>query len=177
MSGARNPAGSPASQAPVGVFDSGIGGLTVMHELMERLPAEHFVYFGDTARVPYGPKSPETVRRFARENRRLLLDRGVKLVVVACNTVTAQALDDLQATFTVPVVGVIGPGARAAARATRTGRVGVIGTVGTVRSDAYGRELRSIRAVLEVVWRDCPLLVNLEEEGLLRLPARLVLTA
>jgi glutamate racemase len=177
VSDAARPAGTAFNAAPIGVFDSGIGGLTVMHELMERLPAEHFVYFGDTARVPYGPKSPETVRRFARENVRLLLDRGVKMVVVACNTVTAQALDDLRAAFTIPIVGVIGPGARAAVRATRTGRVGVIGTVGTVRSDAYGRQLRSIRADLQVVSRACPLLVPLAEEGLLTHPATRLLTA
>jgi glutamate racemase len=176
-SGGSTASESPGNAAPIGVFDSGIGGLTVMHSLMVSLPAEHLVYFGDTARVPYGPKSPETVRRFARENMRLLLDRGVKMVVVACNTVTAHALDDLRATFSVPVVGVIGPGARAAVRATRKGHVGVIGTIGTVASDAYGRQLRSIRPDLDVVSRACPLLVPLAEEGLLTHPATRLLMA
>jgi glutamate racemase len=148
-----------------------------MHALMRRLPAEHLVYFGDTARVPYGPKSPETVRRFARENVRLLLERGVKMVVVACNTVTAHALAELRQTFAIPIVGVIGPGARGAVRATRSGRVGVIGTQGTIASDAYGRQLRAIRPGLEVVSRACPLLVPLAEEGLLEHPATRLLAA
>ncbi|HEY7462307.1 MAG TPA: glutamate racemase [Gemmatimonadota bacterium] len=171
-------AGPPVpNAAPIGVFDSGIGGLTVMHALMRRLPAEHLVYFGDTARVPYGPKSPETVRRFARENVSLLLERGVKMVVVACNTVTAHALAELRQTFAIPIVGVIGPGARGAVRATRSGRVGVIGTQGTIASDAYGRQLRAIRPGLEVVSRACPLLVPLAEEGLLEHPATRLLAA
>ena len=159
------------NDAPIGVFDSGIGGLTVMHALMRRLPEEHLIYFGDTARVPYGPKSPETVRRFSRENVRLLLQRGVKMVVVACNTASAHALDDLRRVHAIPVVGVIGPGARAAARATRCGRVGVIGTHGTIASDAYGSALRAIRPDLQVVSQACPLLVPLAEEGLLDHPA------
>ncbi|MBA2565636.1 MAG: glutamate racemase [Gemmatimonadetes bacterium] len=159
------------NSAAIGVFDSGIGGLTVMHALMRAVPAESLVYFGDTARVPYGPKSPDTVRRFARENVQLLLDRGVKMVVVACNTATAHALDYLRASFPIPVVGVIGPGARAAARATHSARVGVIGTYGTVSSDAYGRQLRALLAGVEVFSRACPLLVPLAEEGLLEHPA------
>ena len=163
--------GVPPHASPIGVFDSGIGGLTVMHELMRKLPGEHLVYFGDTARVPYGPKSPETVRRFSRENVHLLMGRNVKMVVVACNTATAHALEDLRRAFPIPIVGVIGPGARAAARATRSGRVGVIGTHGTIASDAYGRLLRSIRPDLEVVSRACPLLVPLAEEGLVDHPA------
>lgn len=157
--------------APIGVFDSGIGGLTVMHALMRELPGEDLVYFGDTARVPYGPKSPETVRRFSRENVALLRSRGVKMVVVACNTASAHALEDLRRVFPFPIVGVVGPGARAAARATRSERVGVIGTHGTIASDAYGRALRSIRPELRVVSRACPLLVPLAEEGLLDHPA------
>lgn len=157
--------------APLGVFDSGIGGLTVLHALIRRLPAERLIYFGDTARVPYGPKSPETVRRFSRENVELLHERGVKMIVVACNTASAHALDDLRRSFPLPIVGVVGPGARAAARATKSGRVGVIGTQGTVASDAYGRALRAIREDLEVVSRACPLFVPLTEEGLLDHPA------
>lgn len=162
---------APATSAAIGVFDSGIGGLTVMQALMRALPSEHLVYLGDTARVPYGPKSPEAVRRFARENVGLLLERGVKMVVVACNTATAHALDDLRRAFAVPIVGVIGPGARAAARATRTGRVGVIGTQGTIASDAYGRALHAVRPDLCVVSRACPLFVPLAEEGMLDHPA------
>ena len=157
--------------APIGVFDSGIGGLTVMHELVRRLPGEDLIYFGDTARVPYGSKSPATVQRFSRENVELLLARGVKMVVVACNTATAHALEDLRSVFGIPIVGVIGPGARAAARATRNDRVGVIGTYGTVGSDAYGRQLRAIRGDLQVLSRPCPLLVPLAEEGLVAHPA------
>src|SRR6266571_1673004 len=125
--------------APLGVFDSGIGGLTVARALFERLPRESVIYFGDTARVPYGPKSPETVRRYSAEILGYLLHRGVKAVVVACNTSTAQALDHLRARSPVPVVGVIEPGARAAVQATRSGRIGVIGTAGTIASGAYER--------------------------------------
>ncbi len=118
--------------APLGVFDSGIGGLTVAHAIFERLPNESVVYFGDTARVPYGPKSPETVRRYSGEILQYLLGRGVKMVVVACNTSTAHALDDLRQRTPVPVIGVIEPGAKAAVAATRSGRIGVIGTAGTI---------------------------------------------
>jgi glutamate racemase len=170
--GASPPAGSAASpQAPIGVFDSGIGGLTVLDALMRALPREHLVYFGDTARLPYGPKSPETVRRYARENVDLLRGTGAKLIVVACNTATAHALDELRASVPLPVVGVVGPGARAALRASRTGRVGVIGTEGTVASEAYPRRLRELRADVQVFSRPCPLLVPLAEEGLLDHPA------
>lgn len=154
------------NDAPIGVFDSGIGGLTVAEALLRRLPAEHLVYFGDTARLPYGPKSPETVRRFSRENVQLLVREGVKMIVVACNTATAHALADLRESLPLPVVGVIGPGARAALRETRTGRVGVIGTEGTVASDAYGKALRALRPDVEIVSRACPLFVPLAEEGM-----------
>jgi len=156
---------------PIGVFDSGIGGLTVMHALMERLPRESLIYFGDTARVPYGPKSPASVRRFAFESVELLVRYGVKAVVVACNTATAHALPDLRQRFDVPVVGVVEPGARAAAAATSTGRVGVIGTYGTIGSRAYERSLEALRPDLVVTSRACPLFVPLAEEGLLDHPA------
>ena len=115
------------SQKPIGVFDSGIGGLTVLKELLARLPNENFVYFGDTARVPYGNKSSDTVRRFSSENVKLLLERGVKMVVVACNTATADALPQLQSEFKLPIIGVIQPGVRAALAASHNGRIGVIG--------------------------------------------------
>lgn len=162
---------------PVGVFDSGIGGLTVMHALMERLPGESLVYFGDTARVPYGPKSPATVARFSIENVELLVGYGVKAVVVACNTATAHALPVLRARFNLPIVGVVGPGARAAAAATAAGRVGVIGTHGTVASGAYERALKELVPDLSVISRACPLFVPLAEEGLVDHPATRLIAA
>ncbi len=155
----------------VGVFDSGIGGLTVVRALLQHLPHEHLVYFGDTARVPYGNKSPDTVRRYAGEIRDWLLGLDVKMIVVACNTASAHALNDLQATTPVPVEGVVGPGARAAVRATRSGRIGVIGTAGTIRSGAYERAIRAIRADATVFPKACPLFVPLVEEGWVDRPA------
>lgn len=159
-----------AGQSPIGVFDSGIGGLTVARELMRQLPAEAIVYVGDTARVPYGPKSPETVLRYSREIAGYLLTQGVKAIVVACNTATAHALSTLREELPVPVIGVVEPGARAALAAAdgggrRSRRVGVIGTVGTVRSGAYERALRSLSPGIEVVAQPCPLFVPLVEEG------------
>lgn len=153
------------SNAPIGIFDSGIGGLTVASAIRKLLPNESTIYFGDTARVPYGPKSPETVRRYAREILDWLLAQKVKAVVIACNTVTAHALDDLRARSPVPVIGVIEPGARAAAKATTRGKVGVIGTAGTIASGAYPRALRQAHPGLQVVDRACPLFVPLVEEG------------
>ena len=153
------------AERPIGVFDSGIGGLTVMHALMERLPRESLIYFGDTARVPYGPKSRETVTRFSIENVRLLTSYDVKAVVVACNTATARALPALRAEFELPIVGVVGPGARAAVARTKTGRIGVIGTYGTIESGAYRDHLLALDSDLEVVSRPCPLFVPLAEEG------------
>jgi len=157
-------------RAPVGVFDSGVGGLTVMRSLLRLLPREDFIYVGDTARVPYGNKSAETVRRFAQEIARFLWKRGVKMVVVACNTVSAVALPDLRRTLPVPVMGVIEPGARAALAATRTGRVGVIGTEATVRSRAYEFALHRHAPSLKVFSAACPLFVPLVEEGWLAHP-------
>ena len=147
------------------MFDSGIGGLTVARALFERLPGESVVYFGDTARVPYGPKSPDTVRRYSAEILSYLLGRGVKAVVVACNTSTAHALESLQTQSPVPVVGVIEPGARAAVRATTTGRIGVIGTAGTIASGAYERAIQALRPEAVVSATACPLFVPLVEEG------------
>ena len=163
--GARAPSARSAAQRPIGVFDSGIGGLTVMHSLMERLPRESLIYFGDTARVPYGPKSKETVTRFSIENVHLLTSYDVKVVVVACNTATARALPVLREEFDLPIVGVVGPGARAAATRTTNGRIGVIGTYGTIESGAYRDHLLAIDANFEVVSRPCPLFVPLAEEG------------
>lgn len=135
---------SALSDRPIGVFDSGVGGLTVVRELWRRMPEEAIVYFGDTARVPYGPKSPDTVRRYAREAAAFLLSRDVKMLVVACNTATAHAAAMLRDELPIPVVGVVEPGARAAAQATRTGRIGVVGTAGTIASGAYDRAVRSL---------------------------------
>ncbi|MCK4776298.1 MAG: glutamate racemase [Candidatus Krumholzibacteria bacterium] len=151
--------------APIGVFDSGIGGLTVLKELLAHLPGEAFVYFGDTARVPYGTKSAETVRRFSRENVRLLLDRGVKSVVVACNTASAEALPMLQREFALPIVGVIEPGVRAAVTASGSGKIGVIGTAGTIRSGAYQAGIRLLKENADITAAPCPLFVPLAEEG------------
>ncbi len=150
---------------PIGVFDSGIGGLTVLKELLAALPDERFVYFGDTARVPYGTKSAQTVLRFSRENVELLLSRDVKAIVVACNTASAGALPTLIREFDVPFIGVIEPGVRAAARATRTGKVGVVATAATVGSGAYQRGIAAAREGSEVVAQVCPLFVPLAEEG------------
>ncbi|MGK2858186.1 MAG: glutamate racemase [Thermoanaerobaculia bacterium] len=149
---------------PIGVFDSGVGGLTVFREIARALPNEPLVYLGDSARVPYGTKSPETVQRYAREAAHYLLEHGVKMLVVACNTATAAALPLLEAELPIPVVGVVAPGARAAAVATR-GRVGVIATEGTVRSRAYTRAINAISPGIEVLEQPCPLFVALAEEG------------
>jgi glutamate racemase len=157
--------------APIGIFDSGIGGLTVARALYDRLPGEATIYFGDTARVPYGPKSPDTVRRYSLEILNWLLEQGVKAVVIACNTSTAHALEALQAESPVPVIGVIEPGARAAAAASRGGPVGVIGTAGTIASNAYAKAIRRIRPGADVQQRACPLFVPLVEEGWFDHPA------
>jgi len=151
--------------APIGVFDSGLGGLTVAHAIMRQLPSESILYFGDTARVPYGPKSPETVRRYSREITAFLLEQGVKAIVVACNTATAHALPALRDELDVPVIGVVEPGARAAVRATRTGHIGVIGTAGTIRSQAYVRAIHAEAPDAQVTALACPLFVPLVEEG------------
>jgi glutamate racemase len=151
------------AELPIGVFDSGIGGLTVVAALTRRLPRESIVYLGDTARLPYGSKSPETVTGYTRHNLDFLIDHGVKAVVVACNTASALALPRLKPR--VPTWGVVGPGARAAASATETGRVGVIATSSTVRSDAYAEALRELVPGVEVWSHPCPLFVPLVEEG------------
>lgn len=154
-----------ADAAPIGVFDSGLGGLTVARELMRQLPGEGLIYFGDTARVPYGPKAPTTVRRYSREIASFLEHEGVKAIVIACNTATAHALSMLRSELRVPVIGVIEPGARAAARGTRTGNVGVIGTAGTIRSGAYDRAIRELAPDARITAQPCPLFVPLVEEG------------
>ncbi len=152
---------------PIGVFDSGVGGLTVVSALRRHLPDETVLYLGDTARLPYGTKSAATVARYTQRNVDLLVERGVKAVVVACNTASALALPELASP--VPVWGVIEPGAARAAAAS-AGRVGVIATESTIRSDAYGEALRRRRPELEVVGQACPLFVPLVEEGWLEDP-------
>jgi glutamate racemase len=152
-------------QAPIGIFDSGLGGLTVAHAIMRQLPGESLVYFGDTARVPYGPKSPDTVRRYSMEIGFYLLEQGVKAIVVACNTATAHALPQLRDELPVPVIGVVDPGARAAVKATRTGHIGVIATAGTIKSGAYVRAIHAVAPDATVTAVACPLLVPLVEEG------------
>jgi len=152
-------------EQPIGVFDSGIGGLTVVREIQRLLPFENTIYFGDTARVPYGPKSARIVTRFARQNARFLTEFDVKAIVIACNTASSVALRTLQEQFTPPVIGVIEPGVKAAVDATRTGVIGVIGTVGTIESQAYQRAIQASHAQLKVFGRACPLFVPLAEEG------------
>jgi glutamate racemase len=155
----------PTRHSPIGVFDSGVGGLTVLKALTERLPGEATVYLGDTARVPYGTKSPDVVTRYSLKNAELLMEHGIKLLVVACNTASSVAIPALQKALPVPVLGVIAPGAAAAAKATRTGRVGVIGTEGTIASGAYQRALQEARSDIVAVTQACPLFVPLAEEG------------
>lgn len=150
---------------PIGVFDSGIGGLSVVRALTRVLPKENIVYFGDTARVPYGPKSPQVVREYAAQDTEVLLQHNVKVIVVACNTVSAVALDVVQRRAGIPVVGVIVPGAEAAVQASKRRRVGVIGTVGTIQSKAYVNAIRQFGADVQVFSQACPLFVPLAEEG------------
>ncbi|MGH9971679.1 MAG: glutamate racemase [Pyrinomonadaceae bacterium] len=161
----RNPKSEIRSSLPIGIFDSGVGGLTVYRALHERLPDEHFVYLGDTARVPYGTKSLSTVERYGIENARFLEAHGIKLLVVACNTASALALPAIRRSVSVEVLGVIEPGARAAVQAAATRTVGVIATEATVQSKAYARALALINPGLEVIERACPLFVSLAEEG------------
>ncbi|HIJ97084.1 MAG TPA: glutamate racemase [Desulfuromonadales bacterium] len=149
----------------IGIFDSGVGGLTVLREIMRVLPQEDTLYFGDTARVPYGTKSPETVTRYAGEIGSFLLKRDIKLLVVACNTASAVALPSLKRQMSIPVVGVIEPGARRAVEVTHSGRIGVIGTAGTIRSSAYTRAIKRLQPEAVVYTRACPLFVPLVEEG------------
>lgn len=153
------------NELPIGIFDSGVGGLTVYRALHAALPDEHFVYLGDTARVPYGTKSLATVERYAVENARFLAAHGVKLLVVACNTASALALPAVRRAVGCEVVGVIGPGARAAATASRAGRIGVIATEATVSSRAYTEAIAKVAPIAQVFETACPLFVALAEEG------------
>ena len=150
---------------PIGVFDSGVGGLTVVRALRRALPGEDIIYLGDTARVPYGSKSPRTVEKYSLACQQFLLDRGVKLVLIACNTASANALPALRTASPVPVIGAVEPGATAALAATRDGHIGVIGTLGTVRSRAYEQAIASRDPAARLTALACPLLVPLAEEG------------
>jgi glutamate racemase len=150
---------------PIGIFDSGIGGLTVAKKIFELLPNESVIYFGDTARYPYGPRSKRIVRNFSFQNTDFLLGKRVKLVVVACNTASAVALDVLIRRYDIPMIGVVEPGARGALKATRNGRIGVIGTVGTINSGAYQKALLRLDPNLTVYASPCPLFASLVEEG------------
>ena len=160
-----NQAGVAARERPIGVFDSGIGGLTVVSALRALLPNETIHYLGDTARVPYGGRSAATVERYSLEITAMLLEENCKAIVVACNTASALALATLESTTPVPVIGVIRPGAEAAVAATRNGHIGVIGTRATIKSGAYERAIRALDPALRVSARACPLFVPLIEEG------------
>ena len=151
--------------APIGVFDSGIGGLTVVREIIRRLPRENIIYLGDTARVPYGTKSSRTVIAYSRNNAEFLISKGIKMLVVACNTSSAVSLPSLSRDLEIPVIGVIGPGARRAAQVTKSKRVGVIGTPSTIKSSAYKKALEAISPDIEVYSKACPLFVPLADEG------------
>lgn len=148
------------------MFDSGVGGMTVLKEVKKLLPHEHIIYFGDTARVPYGNKSPQMVTKYALESALFLLTKGIKLLIIACNTSSAFALQILQKKMPIPVIGVISPGAREAVEHTKTGRVGVIATRTTIKSMAYDRSIRKLDPGIQVFSRACPLFVPIVEEGL-----------
>jgi len=163
QSAIRNPQSN--NSLPIGIFDSGVGGLTVYRALHERLPNERFVYLGDTARVPYGTKSLSTVERYAIENSKFLESRGIKLLVVACNTASALALPAIRRAIGVKVVGVIGPGARAAAKVAAGNKIAVAATEATVQSGAYAAAIANVDDSIEVIERACPLFVPLAEEG------------
>jgi glutamate racemase len=153
------------SNRPIGVFDSGIGGLTVLKEIMKRLPQENTIYLGDTARVPYGIRSPETVIKYSFENTRFLFARNIKLLVIACNTASSISLNAIKESVSIPVIGVIEPGAQAAVRATRKNRVGIIGTDATITSNAYTNVIKNMDERITVFGLPCPLFVPLVEEG------------
>ncbi len=153
------------NKGPIGVFDSGIGGLTVLKEIITALPGEDTLYLGDTARLPYGTKSEETVIKYSIENTRFLLKYNIKLLVVACNTASAVSLSELRKQFSIPIIGVIEAGARAATRTTKNGKVGIIGTETTVSSGAYTKAIREINKNIVTIGQACPLFVPLVEEG------------
>jgi glutamate racemase len=154
------------NELPVGVFDSGVGGLTVAREIMRQIPNEKIIYFGDTARVPYGSKSKETITKYSRQIVHFLQEQQVKAIVIACNTASAYALDEIEKEIDMPIIGVVKPGAKVAAEATANGRIGVIGTEGTVGSRIYSTYINKINPDIKVIGKACPLFVPLVEEGL-----------
>ena len=156
--------------APIGVFDSGVGGLTVAREIMRQIPKERIIYFGDTARVPYGSKSQETIIRFSRQIIRFLQSKGVKAIVIACNTASALALETVQPEFDIPILGVVKAGAKEAAKVTKNGKIGVIATESTIESQLYTKEIHSHKPNAQVLGKPCPLFVPLVEEGWLKDP-------
>ena len=156
--------------APIGVFDSGVGGLTVAREIMRQIPNERLIYFGDTARVPYGNKSKETVTKYSKQIVRFLRTQNVKAIVVACNTASAYALEEIEKELDIPIIGVVKPGAKVAAEATHNNRVGVIATAGTIQSQIYTEYIQGIQSNIQVIGKACPLFVPLVEEGLLEDP-------
>ena len=157
-------------ELPIGVFDSGVGGLTVVREIMRQIPKERIVYFGDTARVPYGSKSKETVTKYSRQILRFLKTQNVKAIVIACNTASAYALEQLEKEVDIPIIGVVKPGARTATETTRNGKIGVIATEGTIHSEIYTQYIKELNQNVEVKGKACPLFVPLVEEGLLEDP-------
>ena len=154
------------ASAPVGVFDSGVGGLTVVREIMRQIPNEKIIYFGDTARVPYGSKSKETITRFSRQIVNFLRTHYVKTIVIACNTASAYALDELEKEIDIPIIGVVKPGALAASEVTRNGKIGVIATPATISSHIYNQYIEEINPEVTIYEKACPLFVPLVEEGL-----------
>jgi glutamate racemase len=156
-----------SSKAPIGIFDSGVGGLTVVKEIMNQIPGETIIYFGDTARLPYGSKSKETIITYTRQIIRFLMGKGVKAIVIACNTASAFALETVKKEVDIPVIGVVKPGAKVAAETTKNGKIGVIGTEGTIRSGIYNEFLSETNPQVKVYGKACPLFVPLVEEGLI----------
>lgn len=150
---------------PIGIFDSGVGGLTVVKEIIRKLPKEDIVYLGDTARVPYGTKSPETIKLFSIQNVKFLMQFDVKLIVVACNTAGSISLPTLKKRFRIPIIGVIEAGAKKALSVTKSQKIGVIGTYATIRSKAYEKELKGLSKDVQIISQACPLFVPLAEEG------------
>lgn len=151
---------------PIGIFDSGVGGLTVVRQVIKTMPNEDTVYFGDTARVPYGSKSKETVTEFSKQIMRFLLKQNVKAVIIACNTVSSNSYEDLKSCFDIPIIEVVGPGVESCVGVTKNNKVGVIGTEATIKSHAYEKGLKAAKPGIEVYQKACPLFVPLAEEGL-----------
>lgn len=154
-------------EKPIGIFDSGVGGLTVLKEVSKLIPQENIVYLGDTARVPYGIRSPETVIKYSIECANFLYREGIKILVVACNTSSSVSLDILQEKLTIPIIGVINPGVKSALKTTKKGKIGVIGTEATIKSQAYAKKIKEENSSIEVISKACPLFVPLVEEGIL----------